>query len=294
MSKYVLIHYGTKRHSGRYPYGSGKRPYQSEPVGRRKIKGYTTPFRERVITGTLSHPQMRAALSVVIPPLAVANLVSITKKVVRDGQSKVDKARIGETLSEMRRKPEADSSSEDSFKKDLFVVNGTRIGINNCTGCSIAFEARRRGYDVVARGMRVGLDQGEIRNMFKPPLEMHHPLYTSKNYDKYSEADSTINPVKRKRLYEESFAEFCKDIEMKSGDGSRGLILVDFAKLMSGHCFSYQVKDGKVEFFDPQLGKTNIESHFALSEFPRTTWARLDNAEFNESVTSVMASRKGR
>lgn len=25
-----LIHYGTRRHSGRYPYGSGERPYQGE------------------------------------------------------------------------------------------------------------------------------------------------------------------------------------------------------------------------------------------------------------------------
>lgn len=27
-----LYHYGTPRHSGRYPYGSGKRPYQSEKI----------------------------------------------------------------------------------------------------------------------------------------------------------------------------------------------------------------------------------------------------------------------
>ena len=26
-----LYHYGTKRHSGRYPFGSGERPYQGDP-----------------------------------------------------------------------------------------------------------------------------------------------------------------------------------------------------------------------------------------------------------------------
>lgn len=26
-----LIHYGTPRHSGRYPWGSGKKPYQNTP-----------------------------------------------------------------------------------------------------------------------------------------------------------------------------------------------------------------------------------------------------------------------
>ena len=29
MDSDILIHYGTKRHSGRYPYGSGEDPYQS-------------------------------------------------------------------------------------------------------------------------------------------------------------------------------------------------------------------------------------------------------------------------
>ena len=29
MDSDILAHYGTKRHSGRYPWGSGKDPYQS-------------------------------------------------------------------------------------------------------------------------------------------------------------------------------------------------------------------------------------------------------------------------
>lgn len=33
-----LIHYGTKHHSGRYPYGSGERPYQDEPGRFKKFK----------------------------------------------------------------------------------------------------------------------------------------------------------------------------------------------------------------------------------------------------------------
>jgi hypothetical protein len=38
-----LAHYGTPKHSGRYPYGSGKRPYQHEsssksfPTAKRKV-----------------------------------------------------------------------------------------------------------------------------------------------------------------------------------------------------------------------------------------------------------------
>ena len=47
-----LMHYGTPKHSGRYPYGSGKRPYQHEsssksfPIAKRKVMSNlsNTPF----------------------------------------------------------------------------------------------------------------------------------------------------------------------------------------------------------------------------------------------------------
>ena len=34
-----LMHYGTPQHSGRYPYGSGDRPYQHAPGIIRRLKG---------------------------------------------------------------------------------------------------------------------------------------------------------------------------------------------------------------------------------------------------------------
>lgn len=41
-----LLHFGIKRRSGRYPYGSGERPYQGEPKGK-KIKGKEKDRRKR-------------------------------------------------------------------------------------------------------------------------------------------------------------------------------------------------------------------------------------------------------
>lgn len=41
MPQYYLIHYGIKKRSGRYPYGSGERPYQdrfSYRVGEKRLK----------------------------------------------------------------------------------------------------------------------------------------------------------------------------------------------------------------------------------------------------------------
>lgn len=33
-----IYHYGIKRRSGRYPWGSGDRPYQSEEISKKDIK----------------------------------------------------------------------------------------------------------------------------------------------------------------------------------------------------------------------------------------------------------------
>lgn len=40
INKKELYHYGIPRRSGRYPYGSGERPFQSS--GTRRIKNYET------------------------------------------------------------------------------------------------------------------------------------------------------------------------------------------------------------------------------------------------------------
>lgn len=45
MKEYELLHYGTKRHSGRYPYGSGENPYQHD--GKNGLRKYIKDMKEK-------------------------------------------------------------------------------------------------------------------------------------------------------------------------------------------------------------------------------------------------------
>ena len=44
-----LMHFGTKKHSGRYEYGSGERPYQHDPSARRRYRKKTSFFKRRTM-----------------------------------------------------------------------------------------------------------------------------------------------------------------------------------------------------------------------------------------------------
>lgn len=45
-----LMHFGTKKHSGRYEYGSGERPYQHDPSKKRRYKKKTSLRRRRTMS----------------------------------------------------------------------------------------------------------------------------------------------------------------------------------------------------------------------------------------------------
>ena len=49
-----MMHYGTPRHSGRYPYGSGERPFQRDSGSRRAYSADKTSKAVEEIVSTLS------------------------------------------------------------------------------------------------------------------------------------------------------------------------------------------------------------------------------------------------
>lgn len=77
-----LYHYGTKRHSGRYPWGSGERPYQGDPQerkARRKAKLQEFGQKAKKVAKTAGKIAGRAALSAGVSVLTT----SITSQVMR-------------------------------------------------------------------------------------------------------------------------------------------------------------------------------------------------------------------
>ena len=134
---------------------------------------------------------------------------------------------------------------------------------NNCMVCSMAYDLRRRGFDVSAAPVNdFGLNLSDISKCYK-----------NIRWD-------TFTPVKSNR--EDSFTQFQKQIT-QNGEGSRGILT---GKYLSGggHAIAWEVRNERVVFVDGQIGKIFDDPYSELfSRFNELSlsYARLDDLELN-------------
>lgn len=142
-----------------------------------------------------------------------------------------------------------------SIEDDLSAVNpewaDESMRTGNCASCVMAYELRRRGYDVDARDYAYGPDHEAMEAYFA-------------GGGAYFE---NIDPPT-----EEATLENLSDMP----DGARGFITIKFGDLNAGHVFSWEVEGGKVRFIDPQSGKTDASDQ--LRDTSEIQILRTDNA----------------
>lgn len=67
----------------------------------------------------------------------------------------------------------------------------------------------------------------------------------------------------------------------KWGDGSRGIVKVQWNHGNSGHVFNFERINGKTRYFDAQVGKEiNINDYLAVAKPTKTEISRTDNLKF--------------
>lgn len=132
---------------------------------------------------------------------------------------------------------------------------------NNCVLCSVAFDMRRRGYDVAANKASYGYLRESISNWY-PKAKLENVQSTSR-----------LNPGKDLR-----------DTLLKQGDGARGCVFVRWNGTRSGHAMAYEVSGGKMHLYDGQTGKEYSYPNKILWHADRnsTQYARLDNIDFDK------------
>lgn len=145
----------------------------------------------------------------------------------------------------------------------------------NCANCSVAYELRRRGYDVEAAAYKEENSHlsNTLKNVYKDPKV--YKIKSSDNTFKVEKALKTQTPGSRGEL----------DVEWKGG---------------GGHSLAYEVqKNGNVVILDTQtktyysdsplsnstVGDSNYKSISDLeSSIQKATFFRTDNLELNEGV----------
>lgn len=131
---------------------------------------------------------------------------------------------------------------------------------NNCGYCSIAYELRRRGYDVEANP-KMGLFVSEWQSMF-----------------------AGFNPVPVDAKRKESAIKEMKHKISQWGDGARGSVFVVWDGRSYGHFFSIEVENGEVRFVDPQNGNADVEDYFKRVKPSSILYGRVDNLDLTDNV----------
>ena len=158
-----------------------------------------------------------------------------------------------------------------------------RSSYMNCGNCSIAFEARMRGYDVTALGNTQGMRLSQLGEFFKG--------FDSNSFHTVDSFDiPKTGPGKAKAV-----SDAIKSTISKNYDGdARGTVF--YTHEMGSHYFSWIKQGNDIKFYDAQNPNMDFDRLFAA--YKRNTGAncvyetkicRLDNLEINpDNIKSII------
>lgn len=139
---------------------------------------------------------------------------------------------------------------------------------SNCMLCTSAYELRRRGYDVRAEKAGIGYQDTDLKKWF-PGVKIDHMdvqpnLFTG-------------------NLSKANARKVISQIENNQPDGARGNLMVYFdnAYMTGGHSMAYEIKNGKMEIVDAQIGKVYTNPESVFMNCASVDVARLDHLKFD-------------
>lgn len=301
VSSDYLEHYGVGHldggHSGRYPWGSGKRPKQSRYTGLMDVMNKVpnehykrfSNFKDAYIHLNRANYLTKAAATALLNPswfLTTAGLielpfVTVNAKLAADTVNAVLKWR--ESKKRKEKEPidkntgfhlKTNSTTADQDCKDTNPLYGSLItqNIHNCALCSITYDMRRRGYDVTAKPSYKGMYETDIKKCYKGASWR----YFNKGKD-------------------ESKDEYVKGVidwfERSSKNGQRGNLCFwwDYnpviTKVIGGaHSITYEVENGRLVLRDAQCGKIIKDPYKYLKHTSHISFLRTDNREVRMDI----------
>ena len=184
-----------------------------------------------------------------------------------------DKNRAEEILPNLKRKTVVMTPKDDMAACNPKYLKGG-VYKNNCISCALAYDMRRRGYDVESSPIdttsatngslpvQLGFYKGEKLEVFEVPKDL------------YAATKQFSNQI------------------LKYGDGSRGMLRIRW-KNGDGHAVIWEVDGNSVIVRDPQ-NNTIVD----LSDYMRRAktfyYFRTDNLEPTEKVTQFVKNRQSK
>lgn len=143
----------------------------------------------------------------------------------------------------------------------------------NCQRCVFVYEARMRGFDVIAK---------QAGDEFNDAFRMRWIQSIEGGMTNYKFIPG--NPKKAAASIEEAMREF--------GDGSRAIVSIAWPRSLGGggHVFIAFNDKGTIRYIDPQSGEIDYVSWKDNMKTGSAAIIRLDNAEFAENVHDALES----
>lgn len=141
--------------------------------------------------------------------------------------------------------------------------------MENCQRCVSAYEARRRGYNVIAKPCILGrTDSLPYMNSEKGWPAVYQ------NYKLESCAASTSEQAKKK----------VEDLMKAYGDGSRAIVKVNWLLHCKGHVFIAENQEQTICFLDTQTGSISVAWYFRYADPASVVVMRIDQLHFTELI----------
>ena len=149
----------------------------------------------------------------------------------------------------------------------------------NCQRCVPAYEARRRGLDVVAKPVKMN-KWGKI--------SAYDPFARAESYKK------VFPGATWKRGGDKPEKEIMSFLLAINGD-ARAEVSVTWDQALCGksgrHVFVAEKTGNAIKFIDPQSGDEDVSWYFGIIKAEETEFARVDNAEFGDLIDECLTTR---
>ena len=183
---------------------------------------------------------------------------------------------------------------------------------DNCVCCSIAYELRRRGYDVTANNTteyeRAIVSLKECFPDCEPKIVDPVKLLNDNSFndngtlslkDPYSASTKKKLEILNQLASTNSNITFREDLKLKlsAEKSSRGVCLLEWAEGHYGHCINYIVDDkGRITLIDGQSNSIYIgnDINYILDSARIGAYIRLDNSSINADSIKGACNKYGK
>ena|GEM_PF-2334764 len=207
---------------------------------------------------------------------------------------KADRLDVNVNLdSQLKRKVVEASDFDKQINDDLRKINregwaghillrGRQV---NCTSCSMAYEMRRRGYDVVAGKTKNGRNNEAVESFFQNG-KFENIFGVATPRDGAAEVDWDKWLSNRRTPDSNDLAKITRTLASQ-GEGARGILHGHYA-VGGGHSIAYEVHNGAVHFVDGQIGRQYKDAAEAIGLMSNIDFMRTDTLPLANSAAETV------